>query len=169
MQKGFRDIVDGSSNTIAVSEKGLGAARNSSRTILGQSIFSYTTASLLANPATCLATAQNRLYLPGRTISTFTTGNLWAFGHPHWGGFTTVLPPNSPSCYEGADNPSNRSGIYSVSSFHPGGVLGCMADGSVRFISDTINCGNFGTGTTPSYGVWGAIGTANGGESNVNF
>ena len=165
LQKGMRDIIDGTSNTIAISEKGLGAARNTSRTIFGQSTYSNTTASLLADPASCLATAVNKRYIAGRNISTFNSGNLWAFGHPHWGGFNTVLPPNSPSCYEGGDNPSNASGIYSVNSFHPGGVIGCMADGSVRFISETINCGNFGTGTTPSYGVWGAMGTIFGGEA----
>lgn len=164
-QKGFRDILDGTSNTIAISEKGLGAGQNQSRTIHGQSVFSYTWTSLVADPTTCLATAQNKMYLSGLSISSFTTANLWAFGHPHWAGFNTILPPNSPSCYQGGDNPSNCSGIFSVSSYHPGGVLVCMADGSVRFITETINCGNYGTGTTPSYGVWGALGTVAGGEA----
>ncbi len=40
-----------------------------------------------------------------------------------------------------------------------------MADGSVRFVTETINCGNYGTGTNPSYGIWGALGTVNGGEA----
>ncbi len=166
-QKGFRDILDGTSNTIAISEKGLGAGQNQSRTIHGQSVYSYTWTSLVADPTTCLATAQNKMYRPGLNISTFTTANLWAFGHPHWAGFNTILPPNSPSCYQGDVNPSDDSGIFSVSSHHPGGVLVCMADGSVKFISETINCGNYGvaTSTAPaSYGVWGALGTVNGGE-----
>jgi hypothetical protein len=56
-----------------------------------------------------------------------------------------------------------------VSRYHPGGALGCMGDGSVRFINETINCGNYGAAPTPDFGVWGAIGTIAGGEANVNF
>lgn len=58
-----------------------------------------------------------------------------------------------------------------------------MADGSVRFISETIDTGNQalswnaynGTGATatPSgqsiYGVWGALGSKAGGEAASNF
>ncbi len=45
-----------------------------------------------------------------------------------------------------------------------------MSDGSVRFISDSIDTGNqavFQGNTGPSmYGVWGALGSINGGEVN---
>jgi hypothetical protein len=45
-----------------------------------------------------------------------------------------------------------------------------LYDGSVRFISETINFGNLSkivvrSGESP-YGVWGTLGSANGGESN---
>ena len=44
-----------------------------------------------------------------------------------------------------------------------------MLDGSVRFISDTIDCGDsYGHAVTcgkSPYGVWGAMGSANGGET----
>jgi len=169
MQKGFRDITDGSSNTVAVSEKGAGAEQTS-RTIFGQSIFNSNLNNLVNNPGICLATAVNRKYLPSFNIATYTTADLWPFGHPHWGAFTTILPPNSPSCYEGGGNPSDAPGVFSVSSYHPGGALACMGDGSVRFVSETINCGNYGNSTpAPDFGVWGALGTIAGGESNVNF
>jgi prepilin-type N-terminal cleavage/methylation domain-containing protein len=167
--KAFKDIADGSSNTIAVSEKAAGAARGS-RTIFGYGAYPFSAASLLANPGTCLATAVNRNYLPNFNVAVWMSADIWAFGHPHWGAFTTVLPPNSPSCYDGTEgnNPSRGNGIFSATSMHPGGALGCMADGSVRFINETVDCGNFGvaSGATPgSYGVWGAMGTINGGES----
>jgi hypothetical protein len=116
-----------------------------------------------------LATATNLTYNAGVNIATFTASNLWAFGHPHWGGFNTILPPNSPSCFEGAANPSNASGLFSASSSHPNGVLVCMADASTRFISDTINCGNYGVAPAPNFGVWGALGTFNGGDSPGDF
>ena len=168
LQKGFKDINDGSSNTIAITEKGAGAEAGS-RIIEGQSVYPYSTASLLANPGTCMATAVNRRYRPGINIAAFTAADIWAFGHPQWTAFTTVLPPNSPSCYDvNGNNPSNASGIFSASSFHPGGVVACMADGSVRFVSNSIDCANFGVPDAAgnrNYGVWGAMGTIAGGEA----
>jgi len=167
--KSFKDIIDGSSNTIAVSEKAAGR-ETGSRTIYGYGVQPFSAAALLANPGTCLATAVNKTYLPNLNVGIWMSADIWAFGHPHWAAFTTVLPPNSPSCYDGTEgnNPSRGNGIFSATSLHPGGVLGCLADGSVRFINDTIDCGNFGvaSGATPAnYGVWGAMGTINGGES----
>ena len=51
--------------------------------------------------------------------------------------------------------------------------MGLMADGSVRFITQTINCGNIAArpvvaGRSP-YGVWGALGTIAGRESVGDF
>jgi prepilin-type N-terminal cleavage/methylation domain-containing protein len=168
IQKAMRDVTDGTSNTIAISEKGLGGTQGS-RTIKGQSAYSYTAVALTSNPASCLATADNQMYVAGVNIASFTAANLWAFGHPHWGGFNTVLPPNSPSCFEGGSNPSNASGLYSASSYHPNGVQACMADGSTRFINESINCGNYGAGSPPYFGVWGALGTVKGGDSPGDY
>ena len=58
--------------------------------------------------------------------------------------------------------------ISTVSSNHPGGALAAMADGSVRFVSEQIDCGNLSSpevisGPSP-YGVWGALGSKAGGE-----
>jgi len=104
-------------------------------------------------------------------------GLSWADGRPHSVGFQTILPPNSPSCNEGLANPGWSHGYYSASSNHTGGVNVSMGDGSVQFISSTINCARTGTDgqnyngwTQPSgaspFGVWGALGSINGGESD---
>jgi prepilin-type processing-associated H-X9-DG protein len=123
-----------------------------------------------ANPALCLATAASKKYIASAQLSSYTAGNLWAFGHPWWAGFNTVLPPNSPSCYEANNrNPSNQPGIYSASSKHPGGVQVTMVDGSVRFVKENIACGNYGVGSPPSFGIWGALGTLAGGETVSDF
>jgi len=92
--------------------------------------------------------------------------------------FTTILPPNSPNC-SGSPYWTIGTIIPSVSSKHTGGVNIGLADGSVQFISDTINArtASFAgsgdpfltgkeveSGTSP-YGVWGALGSKKGGES----
>ncbi len=64
---------------------------------------------------------------------------------------------------------SVTASLVSASSYHPGGVNGVWFDGSVRFVSETINAGTAlnppaKTGISP-YGVWGATGSFNGGES----
>jgi len=153
------DITDGTSNTIAMSER---AARRSTtnRDVIGNLIYGST-----LNPAACLALAAQPYPGPPPNLSSWSAGSLWAFGHPHWNAFNTVLPPNRPSCNTGGDNPSNQDGIYTASSRHPGGVVVVMADGSVRFVSETINSSGGPTG----FGVWGALGTREGSESIPDF
>ncbi len=159
-QKRMADVIDGTSNTIAMSEKGRGGP-GGTREVLGQSV--YRVPRVDVDPSLCVATASGGQYVARQQISPWGQGSLWPFGHPHWSAFTTVLPPNSPSCYNnGSSNPSNGWGIWSVGSAHPGGVNGVMADGSVRFFSDDISVGNYGSGTNPDFGVWGALGTIDG-------
>jgi prepilin-type processing-associated H-X9-DG protein len=67
------------------------------------------------------------------------------------------MPPNTIACDSTFDG--NTEGYGSVpdafppGSNHPGGVNMCFADGSVKFIKNTINLQ-----------TWWAIGTRNGGE-----
>lgn len=159
-------VTDGTSNTIAISEKAMG--RGNARTIRG--ISARLTVNLDANPRACLATANGPNYAPSVIVSSLEQGATWAMGHPHWGGFTTVLSPNSPSCYDntnggfsGDDNPSWDYGIFSATSMHSGGCQVLLVDGSVRFVSDTIDTGKI---LPPNdYGVWGALGTRSGSET----
>jgi prepilin-type processing-associated H-X9-DG protein len=96
-----------------------------------------------------------------------------ADGRTGAGGFVTVLPPNSPSCL--ANSPgagAESSGIFSVSSEHTGGVNVGLGDGSVRFVSSTIEAGDAAklevtSGASP-YGVWGNLGVKDSGQS-VSF
>lgn len=163
--RSMRDITDGSSNTLAMSEKGLGVP---GRSIIGQSV--YNVPGIDTNPTLCLAVSSLGQYNTGASISSWGQGTLWAFGHAHWNAVTTVLPPNSPSCYAyNSDNPSNAWGIYSPNSYHTGGVHALMGDGAVRFISNNIDAGNYGSGFPASFGIWGALGTIGGGETVTDF
>ena len=82
-------------------------------------------------------------------------------------GFFAILPPNAPSCAN--ERGEWQEGIYTANSYHTGGVNASLVDGSVHFISENIDTGNLAapvpTGGPSPYGVWGAMGTATGGES----
>ena len=93
------------------------------------------------------------------------TGLRWTDGAPASTGHTTILGPNKSSCTDGGDD---RDGIFEPSSLHTGGVHVLLGDGTVRFVSDNIDTGNptLGsplTGVSP-YGIWGSLGSVNGGE-----
>ncbi|MDR0869166.1 MAG: DUF1559 domain-containing protein [Planctomycetaceae bacterium] len=92
-------------------------------------------------------------------------GGIWYSGRPAYNNFHTVLPPNSPSCSSDVVVVM----VLTPSSYHTGGVNAVLMDGAVRFVSNTVDCGNLSVkrplqGKSP-YGVWGAMGTPSGGES----
>ena len=63
--------------------------------------------------------------------------------------------------------------FLSANSNHSGGVNCVMTDGSVRFVSETVDCGSLSGTHKPReyfskaspFGVWGALGTISGGET----
>jgi len=99
-------------------------------------------------------------------------GARWASALVPFTSFTPILSPNSASGRSG--NMDSRH-VISASSHHTGGVNVVFLDGHVRFVSETINDGGrgasylrngLGGGTARSpFGVWGAMGSINGGES----
>jgi prepilin-type N-terminal cleavage/methylation domain-containing protein/prepilin-type processing-associated H-X9-DG protein len=78
-------------------------------------------------------------------------GTYWWTGFTSTGRFNTVMPPNQRFCTEGSENYYAQA--FGTSSRHPGGVNLALADGSVKFIKNTVNPPVF----------W-AIGSRNGGE-----
>jgi len=172
---GFRDVVDGTSNTLAMSE--ITSYTGEPLSILGGSyVIGHATATLSQTPVVCKqATGVQGLMVGTPPPSHNRVGTIWAAGHPLISGFNAILPPNSPSCM--ATHGEWNDGIFSADSYHPGGVQGLMCDGSVRFISETINTGNLAmqeASQNPAYknspyGVWGALGSKAGGESVTEF
>jgi prepilin-type N-terminal cleavage/methylation domain-containing protein len=167
-------ITDGTSNTIAMSEKirasyGIRAADGETPN-MGTAI---NTGSIWTNPGLCLTRVRNGEYIKGTQIKG-RFGQIWTDGQTEIVAFNTVLPPNSPSCIDNGDgNADGPSGVHSAGSNHPGGVDVLMADGGCRFVSQNIDCGNLGVqsptnGKSP-YGVWGALGTRQGREPAGDF
>jgi prepilin-type N-terminal cleavage/methylation domain-containing protein len=163
----FATFTDGLSTTIAMSENAVG--RDRARFIIG-GIATNTNieAASGAAPQTCLAlVGGDGMYLPTATVADW-RGMRWADGGISFTGFNTIMPPNGPSCARGGGDADG--GVFSPSSFHPGGVNGLMTDGAVRWFSNDVDTGNLAingdvmTGPSP-FGMWGATGSKNGGES----
>ena len=175
---------DGTSNTIAMGE---GAKLNDSDDspyttnikfgVVGGSVSITDMAnSVSVRETACLAKvlrSEKRIHPDHQTRSG--RGSI-LYGEHCDNAFHTVFPPNGINCsmYVVHANAIGDDGIFSASSYHPGGITVIMLDGSGKFISDTINCVSSGLpadrpGEVKSgkseFGVWGALGTASGGES----
>ncbi len=196
---GLESITDGTSNTLLITEGVVydGTANGADAPDYRANLLNEASATLWYNqvPQNCLnkkgkgrravtgskAQSSNADYQLGERA--YDTANSYCTG------IFTVLPPNSPSCVNG------EYGGASASSEHPGGVQSVFADGSIHFISDTIQTKNLGVkGTwtggagdwTPqnelvaaaaggtdavanqamSYGVWAELGNICGGISS---
>jgi prepilin-type N-terminal cleavage/methylation domain-containing protein/prepilin-type processing-associated H-X9-DG protein len=159
-------VTDGTSNTLAFSEAAI-TPRAEAKTIRGGSVL-IADADSLTNPSLCSQSKDGKYYkssLPSGVAAGWSEVG-YMFDGRCYAGFTTVLPPNNPSCFSGD---AYGWGISTPTSYHSGGVNAVFLDGSATFISETIDAGNVsdvqGAERPSVYGVWGALGSKNGGES----
>jgi prepilin-type N-terminal cleavage/methylation domain-containing protein/prepilin-type processing-associated H-X9-DG protein len=108
--------------------------------------------------------------IPGPTLSKNNTGttlfpangNIWMAANAAsclmWDAYNHFMPPNTWSCAASNNFYATSYGEFMdaipPSCYHPGGINVCFADGSVRFIKNSVQ-----------YQVWWALGTRNGNEA----
>lgn len=147
----LRDITDGTSNTLIYAEvcNGLGTDpthRDPRRDCYEAGSQSATTATAARNAF---------LAIDWRTAATLGGWNWrgypWREGSIWRNGFNTLLTPNKP-CFR--PNTQWWELVTPASSYHPGGVNVCLADGSVRFVTESVDAD-----------TWTGAGTMAGGES----
>jgi prepilin-type N-terminal cleavage/methylation domain-containing protein/prepilin-type processing-associated H-X9-DG protein len=149
----MRDISDGSSTTVAYSEFVI----DGSGTPMAQQIKNWTGSGGMT-PAQIRTACFADLTDDGRQN---TRGGSWGWSWTASGGtYSHVMNPNENPCYNFNGNGGDWAGntLQPASSLHTGGVQVLMADGSVRFINNSIN--NV---------TWIAIGTRNGNETPQDY
>ena len=167
----FDDVTDGSSHTIALAEIGgpLKLTRGGFMTE-GKPEWLDSPKSVFSGVNQGRDEYQTTAIVAGR-------GSHWANGSAGTSLVNTILPPGSPS-FRVAGN-LNGDGVYSAGSAHSGGVNVALVDGSARFIHSGIDAGD---PTSPTltvqqiesdavvaspHGVWGALGTMAGGDTDA--
>ncbi len=146
---GLRDVTDGSSNTVAFSEQLVGdgsfPATNTKRVngvVNAGGVSGYSDVELSGTGWQTDLVACSTAYKNGPVLSN--VGQYWIVGSTGFTMFNTVVPPNSTlypwgSCKSGGGGSPEGMNYSNVSSNHSGGANFLMADGSVRFIKNTIS------------------------------
>jgi prepilin-type N-terminal cleavage/methylation domain-containing protein/prepilin-type processing-associated H-X9-DG protein len=146
----LNDVLDGLSNTAAISERALGDSVDETYTFKGDWVRDDASVGAV-NPDT-LAISQsvrqrclgyNFTATPSASNTYSVGGNQWYNGTLNFSLYNHVAPPNTRSC-------RGASGVHGSSpptSYHPGGVNAALADGSVRFVRESI-----------SADIWSALG-----------
>lgn len=176
----FGSIVDGLSNTVAMSESVVAATADDNSIKGGIAV----NTSLIPSVIKVIANPVNRNIFNGTAHNVGRGAGGFADGRFVVNSFQTILPPNSPS--SAISTSHTEPGFRTANSNHTGGVNVALGDGSVHFISETIDSGDLSfdldnvtaeqtakgyasngnepTGISP-FGVWGGLGSIKGGES----
>jgi prepilin-type N-terminal cleavage/methylation domain-containing protein/prepilin-type processing-associated H-X9-DG protein len=151
---GFRDISDGSTNTIAFGEWRIGGGNKNTlepQDIVWMSSFpngvTRNTASINLPAANVGNNFLNWIVKCRASETVANAGNryvnqgeAWAFSLPGYTMGNVNMPPNSGcGCMTAASGTQDSGGSYGLTSLHPGGANVVMADGSCRFLKNSIS------------------------------
>ncbi len=109
--KGFRDITDGTSNTVAYSEilcqSGTGATAQTGMSVNAKQVrhslaYARGVSGLAASPSICRNVTDGQYFVAGTVVHS-RRGINWTDGPAAYCAFNTVLPPNSVQCSEAGD------------------------------------------------------------------
>ncbi len=166
---GIAEVTDGTSNTIAFSEWKTGSGSATAITIPTDIIFlgTYPAGTARNNGSLSMPALANSFLpwiqqcaaaakLPGvRFGKTPTLAENWSLGLVGYSLGNLLLGPNPkfPNCSVNASGTLQNPGVWGMSSSHPGGANVLLADGSVRFLKESV--------ALPT--IW-ALGTRAGGE-----
>ncbi len=160
----LRDVTDGLSNTIFLSEI----------KVDGEMI-EWLDDSMLTVPTNYSKISRANLSVVANTPPAapefFGRGRRWVDGAPIFTAFNTILPPGDVSANH-RDADDLTYGNFAAGSYHAAGGVNCaFGDGSIRFITAQIDCGDLSqpapTGSdrkNSPYGLWGSMGTIAGDE-----
>lgn len=151
----FRDMTDGSSNTLVLSESLMGNKVDGSGPVTEpRRQMSRYGGGGMGPPGQGFTGAPG--HNPDIAAAAAGAGNIdgrgrssWIWGREHLTSFNTYMTPNN----DVPDVHRNGFGWFAARSMHVGGVHVGLGDGSIRFVSDSIDLG-----------LWRALGTKNGGE-----
>ncbi len=165
----IRDIVDGTSNTVAFSETVVGDPSRQNWNYRGNGLLNvggsqnWYVLDISANVPNIMSIFNQCNMAYNQKSSAYQgwecAGEYWGWGTPGLTMFQTVVPPNSTqypwnTCRQDcAGCGVDSSHIVNASSFHPGGCNVLFCDGSVKFIKSSINLK-----------TWWALGTRANGE-----
>ena len=144
------DVTDGLSNTLMASEH-LAGDNNDTALMNGNS----SEPRFGSNPGWTEFPSQSQLDTFGQSCANATShngnnGQHWLIPLPSQTALNTVAPPNwrYPNCQSSNSGiAADRNGVYTPRSRHPGGVMTVAGDGSVKFVTETIDLAtwqNFG-------------------------
>ncbi|MDR1960470.1 MAG: DUF1559 domain-containing protein [Planctomycetaceae bacterium] len=145
-------LTDGTSNTALVSEIAVAVGEESTeQTRVSKYGIAYCSTTGNGSPdwmLSALDTAdRKRIKSTGGWNGRAWQGRRWGCSEVYYSVFHTIMAPNSVSAILWGSSGSNST-VVTPSSYHTGGVNLALADGSVHFVSDTIDTGN------TSYSAW---------------